>query len=381
MDWQEEYDEKKEEHDERIDDLCKRVAKLAFMQIAEADQSAASILLPLAEESARACKKAILKDGDESFQQGVKVATNFYIDKLNEARRNLGEHLSERLIMRYRKKRVTVDEMNECIEHIRVCNECEAKYFYPITPEQYLAEGVKGLYDYLLGDEDEEEDEHPSHYELVAYADNEMEEVDRGLLESHLRLCEACLEVAVELREERAQKGIVGCDRCRPLIVAEECREREYADRERYIWSPYHKEDSCLGYENTIHYMDGVLQKMHREVAERHFTECRSCRRLYRELKSLRDRLRVSTASCSECSKGELPPLRFEPFNRFNQEAFKMKWQDSKDGHPFYELIVSYAKEELTREELEEVKAHVETCWDCTEELQELKTQSLAAGA
>jgi hypothetical protein len=107
----------------------------------------------------------------------------------------MSEHLTAREVERYGRRALSPPELIETDAHLASCGTCR----------QLLSEteGAGAAINHLragLRAEETVELEHPSHVQLAAHADRQLDEVDRELIDGHLLLCSECAEVMHDLR-------------------------------------------------------------------------------------------------------------------------------------------------------------------------------------
>src|SRR5918993_4579117 len=105
------------------------------------------------------------------------------------------EHLTARKVERYNRRVLLPLELIEADAHLSSCATCR----------QLLSEkeGTGVAINHLRAElhaEGTAELEHPSHVQLAAYADRQLDEVDRELMDGHLLLCAECAEVMHDLQ-------------------------------------------------------------------------------------------------------------------------------------------------------------------------------------
>src|SRR5215213_3163820 len=107
----------------------------------------------------------------------------------------MSEHMTARRVERYSRRALSPLELIETDAHLGSCGTCR----------QLLSEkeGVGAAINHLragLRAEETAELKHPSHVQLAAHADRQLDEVDRELIDGHLLLCSECAEVMHDLR-------------------------------------------------------------------------------------------------------------------------------------------------------------------------------------
>ena len=103
------------------------------------------------------------------------------------------EHLSAEQVERYKKKRLSAQEMLDLSDHLAVCEACRSK----------VAGAVKlGLsLDSLRADFESASLTHITYEQFAAYVDDKIDEVDRETIETHLACCVQCSEEMRELKD------------------------------------------------------------------------------------------------------------------------------------------------------------------------------------
>jgi predicted anti-sigma-YlaC factor YlaD len=107
----------------------------------------------------------------------------------------MSEHLTARKVERYGRRALSPLELIETDAHLASC----------VTCRQLLSEkeGAGAAINHLragLRAEETAELEHPSHVQLAAHADRQLDEVDRELIDGHLLLCSECAGVMHDLQ-------------------------------------------------------------------------------------------------------------------------------------------------------------------------------------
>lgn len=106
----------------------------------------------------------------------------------------MSNHLSIHQIRRYHKQKLAPAELLSAGDHLAVCEACR---------ERVLEVGKLGAEPLRLWTDLQAEDEtdHLSYEQLVAYADGRLDEFDRIIVDSHLDVCPPCAEEAKDLLE------------------------------------------------------------------------------------------------------------------------------------------------------------------------------------
>jgi hypothetical protein len=134
----------------------------------------------------------------------------------------MSEHLTARAVERYSRRALLPPELIETDEHLASCAACR----------QLLSEkeGTGVAINHLragLHAEAVAELEHPSHVHLAAYADGQLDEVERELIDGHLHLCSECAEVMHDLQ------GFLELPVAAPAEAAARYRVEEQGTRSR----------------------------------------------------------------------------------------------------------------------------------------------------
>jgi predicted anti-sigma-YlaC factor YlaD len=113
----------------------------------------------------------------------------------------MSEHLSGEQIESYRQRMLSPAELLAVDAHIASCEACRSQ----LARAEQLAQTFAFLRTDLRA-EARAEPLHLSHEQFAAYVENDLDEVDREIVESHLELCPQC---AAEVRELRGFKTLV----------------------------------------------------------------------------------------------------------------------------------------------------------------------------
>ena len=105
------------------------------------------------------------------------------------------EHLTAREVERYNRRVLLPPELIEADAHLSSCATCRQL----LSEKEETGVAINHLRAGLHA-EGSAELEHPPHAQLAAYADRQLDEVDRELIDGHLLLCSECAEVMHDLR-------------------------------------------------------------------------------------------------------------------------------------------------------------------------------------
>src|SRR5215203_4442788 len=134
----------------------------------------------------------------------------------------MSEHLSANNAELYYQHQLPASELIEADAHISSCATCQ----------QYLRalENTEGAVEQLrtgLELEAAQEEEHPAHAQFTAYAENQLDDVDREIMDSHLEICSQCGEVMQDLKMFMATAA--------PEPIVEVRAAESYSFRERLL--------------------------------------------------------------------------------------------------------------------------------------------------
>ena len=139
------------------------------------------------------------------------------------------EHLTEQQIESFHKRKMSLDGLRAAHQHLATCEVCRARLS---TPELLLS--TAAAFEREL-QQTEVEDEHLRYEQLSGYVDNELGEIDRELVESHL---EACAECTAEVNDLRTFKSIITAEENESVEMLPR-REQSFAGRNRRsLWKP-----------------------------------------------------------------------------------------------------------------------------------------------
>lgn len=112
---------------------------------------------------------------------------------------NAGRHLSEDDIVRYRDRKLAPAELLDADSHLALCDSCHGRMIdWPVLNEK--ASGASITFDKAVA----AEITHLNYEQLAALVDDEISDIDREIVKSHLDLCSPCETEFNELREMRS---------------------------------------------------------------------------------------------------------------------------------------------------------------------------------
>lgn len=115
--------------------------------------------------------------------------------KMDDAR----THLSEDDIVRYRSRNMVPGELLAADSHLALCDICHGRMIeWPLLSE--MVSGAGNAFDGAVGGEIT----HLTYEQLAALVDDQIDDIDREILSSHLDLCPACETELNDLREVRS---------------------------------------------------------------------------------------------------------------------------------------------------------------------------------
>src|SRR3989442_14027299 len=103
------------------------------------------------------------------------------------------EHLSTELLNGYWRKRLSPAELANVDEHIAACDSCR-QALDEINPARSAVLSLDNEFKASLS----EQPVHLEYEQLAGYADGELSEVDREIVEGHLETCSECKQDARE---------------------------------------------------------------------------------------------------------------------------------------------------------------------------------------
>ncbi|MDQ1558117.1 MAG: hypothetical protein QOD32_1177 [Pyrinomonadaceae bacterium] len=107
------------------------------------------------------------------------------------------EHISAEAIERYRRRRLSGEELLSAHAHADECAECRARLERAVDVQGAFANLLAGFNNFNAP---EDEQEHLPYAQLAAFVDDSLDDVEREIAESHLAVCRACAGDAVDLR-------------------------------------------------------------------------------------------------------------------------------------------------------------------------------------
>ena len=110
------------------------------------------------------------------------------------------EHLTEQQIESFQKRKMSPEGLRTAHQHIAVCKGCRARLSSPGQFASALAAFEKEL------QAEDAQGDHLRYQQLSGYVDDELHEIDREIVESHLETCADC---AAEIRDLRAFKATI----------------------------------------------------------------------------------------------------------------------------------------------------------------------------
>jgi hypothetical protein len=113
---------------------------------------------------------------------------------------NMTEHLTEQQMESFRQRKMSPEGLLTAHQHIAVCESCRAQLSASIQVEVASAAFEREL------QQADAEDEHLLYQQLSGYVDDELHDIDREIVESHL---ETCVECAAEVRDLLAFKSTI----------------------------------------------------------------------------------------------------------------------------------------------------------------------------
>jgi hypothetical protein len=112
---------------------------------------------------------------------------------------NEKEHLNKDLLQRYGERRLSASELIRVVTHLEDCDDCYQE-FCAMFPN--LHQAPKEFTNALLSKTEDEQEFHLNYEEhLRPFVDDEINDIDREIVESHLMVCNDCARLIRELRE------------------------------------------------------------------------------------------------------------------------------------------------------------------------------------
>lgn len=105
----------------------------------------------------------------------------------------MSKHLTAQGVELYHQHRLPAEELLEADAHLSSCATCRDQL-------KERAKTSAAVEDLRAGFKLEEVLEHPAYAQFTAYAENQLDDVDREIMDSHLGLCAQCAEVMQDLR-------------------------------------------------------------------------------------------------------------------------------------------------------------------------------------
>lgn len=135
----------------------------------------------------------------------------------------LSGHLTDADIERYRQRIMPVAELNNCLGHMAICDDC-----YRLVARASKLDDRLHLLQAELQAANNEESAHLSFQQIVAYTTNQLDEADREVLETHLEYCPDCDSEAADLRLFRAALHELRPQTSAPVESEDENRARRW---------------------------------------------------------------------------------------------------------------------------------------------------------
>src|SRR5215207_2056492 len=107
----------------------------------------------------------------------------------------MSEHMTARRVERYGRRALSPLELIETDAHLASCVTCRQL----LSEKEEAGAAIQHLRAGLRAEETAEL-EHPSHVQLAAHADRQLDEVERELIDGHLLLCSECAGVMHDLQ-------------------------------------------------------------------------------------------------------------------------------------------------------------------------------------
>jgi len=112
------------------------------------------------------------------------------------------EHLTEDQLECFRSRLLSPDELLAADDHLSVCDECRSR----LARDTELKAAIHSLRKEIESVENEAS-RHPHREELLAFMNNELSDVDREIVGSHLDGCSLCREQIDALRADGFNYG------------------------------------------------------------------------------------------------------------------------------------------------------------------------------
>jgi Putative zinc-finger len=113
------------------------------------------------------------------------------------------KHYTLQEIESYRRRSIPVAEILVVNEHLATCDECYGKFH-----SKTLLASTYNFTRIDLESAENEELEHLSFDQVLAYVDNELDEIERSIVAVHLEICSECHNVCWDLREFKSDLAL-----------------------------------------------------------------------------------------------------------------------------------------------------------------------------
>jgi FtsZ-binding cell division protein ZapB len=140
-------------------------------------------------------------------------------------------HYTTQEIESYRRRSMPAAEILSVNQHLATCDECYGKF----RSKSLLA----STYDFARTDlesAENEELEHLSFDQILAYVDNELDEIERGIASVHLEICSECDDICRDLRKFKSDLALGKVYAAEPQSVRFWTR---FGDRLAMAWQAY----------------------------------------------------------------------------------------------------------------------------------------------
>jgi anti-sigma factor RsiW len=112
----------------------------------------------------------------------------------------LSEHLSAQTIEQYHTRKLPPKDLLSADDHLATCSACRQRANEAVSGEKAFASLRADLHAAAL-----EEPDHLSDEQLTALVDDDLDAIDREIVESHLEICASCKAEAADLRAFREE--------------------------------------------------------------------------------------------------------------------------------------------------------------------------------
>lgn len=112
----------------------------------------------------------------------------------------LTEHISDEIFDRYARRDAGSSEILQVQNHVAACDACRAKLARVVNEEKSFAAAIRG--DFAFADF-ADEPQHLAYEQLELFIDDKLDEVDREIATSHLRICDECTKDLGDLQMYR----------------------------------------------------------------------------------------------------------------------------------------------------------------------------------